>query len=173
MCLLILIASISTRSFGIFTQKRIGQFGKPFLIFKIRSMKINQTENTFTSLSDERITSFGSFIRKYKLDELPQLFNVLVGTMSLVGPRPDVPEIINQLNTADKAFLLLKPGLLSLATLTYLNEEELLSKASDPITFYLNDIWPKKVKMNLEYLNTWNNYNDVKIMLAFIKKVFR
>lgn len=170
---LTIIASFSTKSFGIFTQKRIGQFGKPFRIYKIRSMKVHQSENTFTSLCDNRITPFGVFIRKYKLDELPQLFNVLMGKMSIVGPRPDVPEVINPLNSDDKEFLKLKPGLISNSTLFFIDEEKILASKPNPTVFYLSEIWPKKVKMNLDYYRNWSNLYDIKMLFLFLKILFR
>ncbi len=173
MLFFIIIASFSTNSFGIFKQTRVGQQGVPFLIFKIRSMKKHQSENTFTSISNDKITSFGTFIRKYKLDELPQLFNILMGTMSIVGPRPDVPEVINQLKQSDKVFLKSKPGLISLATIKYIDEEQLLATKSNSTDYYLKEIWPKKVRMNLEYTANWSNLNDLKIMVGFLRKLIK
>lgn len=172
MMFLIIVASISTKSFGIFKQIRVGEQGIPFHIFKIRSMKIHQSENTFTANNDN-ITSFGAFIRRYKLDELPQLFNVFVGTMSIVGPRPDVPEVIHGLMSSDKEFLKSKPGLISIATIRYLDEEQLLATKSNPTDYYLKEIWPKKVKMNLEYTSNWSNLNDLKIMGEFLRKLVK
>ncbi|PKP11202.1 MAG: sugar transferase, partial [Bacteroidetes bacterium HGW-Bacteroidetes-3] len=119
-----LLASIDTNSNGLFIQKRIGQFGKPFNIYKLKSMKAINGIKT--------ISRFGNFIRKTKIDELPQLFNVLIGEMSVVGPRPDVPGYYDKLQGEERKILELKPGLTSLATLKYANEETLLAQQENP-----------------------------------------
>lgn len=170
---LVIIASFSTQSFGIFVQKRMGQFQKPFYLLKIRSMKINNDENTFTSLNDHRITKFGHFLRRYKLDELPQFFNVLIGNMSVVGPRPDVEAMLKYLTEEQKLIFEVKPGLISSATLKYINEEELLYLNENKIDFYLQEIWPQKVQMNLNYVQNWSLINDLKIIVLFLVLIFK
>lgn len=170
---LVIIASFSTQSFGIFVQKRMGQFQKSFYLLKIRSMKINNDENTFTSLNDHRITKFGHFLRRYKLDELPQFFNVLIGNMSVVGPRPDVEAMLKYLTEEQKLIFEVKPGLISSATLKYINEEELLYLNENKIDFYLQEIWPQKVQMNLNYVQNWSLINDLKIIVLFLVLIFK
>ncbi|MDP3353281.1 MAG: sugar transferase, partial [Flavobacteriaceae bacterium] len=169
---LVIMASISTQSFGIFVQKRVGQFQKPFYLLKIRSMRNHQDENTFTALDDDRITKFGQWIRKYKLDELPQFFNVLLGSMSIVGPRPDVEEMLKFLYEEQKIILQMKPGLISKATLQFINEEELIATENNPTEYYLTEIWPQKVQLNLEYVQNWSFINDLKIIGQFFQIFF-
>ncbi len=122
--LLMILSTILHKEFGIFTQKRVGQFGKTFTIFKIKSMKLGH-ENS--------ISSFGNFIRKYKLDELPQFLNVLLGQMSIVGPRPDVIGYADALKGKDRIILSVKPGLTSQATLLFSNEEAILKQQKNPL----------------------------------------
>ncbi|MDP2088135.1 MAG: sugar transferase [Flavobacteriaceae bacterium] len=169
---LLIFAGFSTKSLGIYIQKRVGQFQKPFYIIKIRSMEINEDNNTFTSLDDERITHFGKFIRKYKLDELPQLFNVLLGSMSIVGSRPDVSAMLLLLSEKQKIIFQMKPGLISNATIKFIDEEGLLSTKTNPAQFYLAEIWPEKVKLNVEYVQNWSFVNDLKIILQFFQLLF-
>jgi lipopolysaccharide/colanic/teichoic acid biosynthesis glycosyltransferase len=169
---LVIIASFSTQSFGIFVQKRLGQFQKPFYLLKIRSMRIDNDINTFTSLDDYRITKFGHFLRRYKLDELPQFFNVLIGNMSIVGPRPDVDVMLKYLTEDQKLIFQMKPGLISSATLVYVNEDELMSKEVDATEFYLTTIWPQKVQMNLDYVQNWSLTHDLNIIVQFLVLLF-
>lgn len=166
---LMILAGLSTKSFGIFKQKRIGQFQKPFFIYKIRTMKINQDNNTFTTANDQRITPFGRFLRRYKLDELPQLWNVLLGSMSIVGPRPDVEQMAFMLTDEQKIIFKMKPGLISKATIQFLYEEQLLASKKNPNEFYLSTIWPQKVILNQEYVEKWSFINDLNI----IKQLFK
>jgi len=151
-----LLASIDTKSNGLFIQKRIGQFGNPFNIFKLKSMKEDQGVKT--------ISRFGNFVRKTKIDELPQLVNVLMGTMSVVGPRPDVPGYYDKLQGEDRKILELKPGLTSLATLKYANEETLLAQQENPLHYNDTIIFPDKVKLNLHYCHTRTFFGDMKII---------
>ncbi len=151
-----LLASIDTKSNGLFIQKRIGQFGKPFNIFKLKSMRSHGTIKT--------ISSFGNFLRKTKIDELPQLFNVLIGNMSIVGPRPDVPGYYDQLQGEDRKILELKPGLTSLATLKYANEETLLAQQQNPLHYNDTILFPDKVTLNLDYYHNHSFFGDLKII---------
>lgn len=169
---LLILASFSTQSFGIFIQKRIGQFQKPFYVLKIRSMRINQDENTFTTVDDDRITKFGQFLRSYKLDELPQFFNVLIGDMSIVGPRPDVEKMTLLMTEEQKIIFQVKPGLICNSTLQFIDEEKLLAIKTNPSQFYLTQIWPKKVKLNIDYVQHWSFINDLKIIGQFIQLFF-
>lgn len=156
----IIIASIDTKSFGLFVQKRIGQFGKPFWIFKIKSMHD----------TTHKISSFGSFLRKSKLDELPQLVNIFLGQMSFVGPRPDVPGYYDQLEGEAKKILELKPGLTSEASIKYANEEAILSLQENPLLYNDTVLFPDKVKMNLEYYYKRSILVDLQIIFKTVFK---
>lgn len=151
-----LLASIDTRSNGLFIQKRIGQFGHPFNIYKLKSMKEVNGVKT--------ISRFGNFIRKTKIDELPQLFNILIGNMSVVGPRPDVPGYYDKLQGEERKILELKPGLTSLATLKYANEETLLAQQENPLHYNDTILFPDKVTLNLAYCYTHTFFGDLKII---------
>jgi len=157
-----IIASFETRSNGLFMQKRIGKDAKPFDIFKIKTMKsIEGKKSTVTISSDVRITKSGKFFRRWKIDELPQLFNVLFGDMSFVGPRPDVSGFADMLEGADKVLLSIRPGITGPASLKYKNEETLLSQEKDPELYNREIIWPDKVKINLAYIETWSLKKDI------------
>lgn len=160
--ILILLAYFDTGK-GIFFQKRIGQYGKPFNIYKICS--INSSSGT--------ISSYGKFIRKFKIDELPQLLNVLLGQMSFVGPRPDIPGYYDTLNGEDRKILELKPGLTSEASLKYYNEESILKNKVEPLEYNDTVIFPDKVKMNLQYYNKQSFSEDLKIIFKTIFKFFK
>lgn len=156
----LIIAALSTKSTGIFTQKRIGQHGKPFTIYKLQTMQ------------EGKVTKLGKYLRKYKIDELPQLFNILKGDMSFVGPRPDVPGYYDQLEGEDIKVLTLKPGLTSLAAIKYRHEEQLLAVQSNPLQYNDQYIFPDKVKMNLKYLEKRSLWYDIKIIGLTIKSLF-
>lgn len=160
----VLLASFDTGTNGIFVQERIGQFGVRFNIYKLRTIR-----NTLDS--EMEISKIGRLLRKYKLDELPQLINVLKGEMSIVGPRPDVAGYYDALVGADRKVLDLKPGLTSRASLKYIQEEALLASMDNSL--YYNDtvIFPDKVKMNLDYYNSNGILEDVKIIFETVKKI--
>jgi len=170
--LLILISfAIKIGSSGpiLFSQKRVGKDRKQFILIKFRSMMINQeSNNTATAKGDDRITTIGVFLRKYKLDELPELWNVLKGEMSLVGPRPDVPGYADNLKGEDRKILKLRPGITGTASLKYVNEEEILSAQDDPQKYNDEVIFPDKVKVNLEYYKNQSLWLDIKIIFATI-----
>ena len=157
--LLIFIATISTRQSGLFIQKRIGKKGIPFSCYKIRTLKGKSHQNINEIVSNE--TQFGRWLRKSKLDELPQLFNVLFGSMSLVGPRPDIPGYADKLVGEDRIILSIRPGITGPATIIYKNEDELLVEKEDPNTYNDQVIWPDKVKINKEYIKNWTMLKDV------------
>lgn len=156
--LLVLISSILTDSSGLFLQKRIGQFGKIFTILKIK------TVHPIT----EEISAFSNFLRRTKLDELPQLFNILKGEMSFVGPRPDIPGYYDKLEGDQRLILQLKPGLTSEASLKYANEDAILNKLARPLEYNDNVIFPDKVRMNLDYYNKRHFLLDLKIICKTI-----
>lgn len=163
--LMIILASFSTGHFGLFRQERVGQYGNFFYILKIRTMKGNQHEDFITLAGDKRITGFGRFLRKYKLDELPQLWNVLAGEMSLVGPRPDVSGFADELRGRERVLLTLKPGITGPASIHYKDEEELLARQKDPVSFNKDVIWPNKVQLNMQYLENWSLWKDISCII--------
>lgn len=152
----------------IFKQKRVGQFGNLFTMYKFRSMVNNHSGNSISIAGENRITPFGRKLRKYKLDELPELWNVFIGDMSFVGPRPDVPGYADKLQGSDRDILKLRPGITGPASLKYRNEEELLSTVSNPIEYNDNVIFPDKTKINLYYLQNYSFFNDIKIIICTI-----
>jgi len=157
-----IVASVETQSNGLFMQERIGKKGKPFKVRKIKTMKPNnKTTTTVTTAKDSRITKSGAFFRKTKIDELPQLFNVLVGQMSFVGPRPDVAGFADKLEGEDRIILEIRPGITGPATLKYKNEEEILAHQDNPEQYNREVIWPEKVKINKEYIANWSLKNDI------------
>ncbi|HEY9168491.1 MAG TPA: sugar transferase [Lutibacter sp.] len=160
-----LLATLDTKSNGLFIQKRIGQFGKSFKIYKLKSMREHGGEKT--------ISWFGNFIRKTKIDEFPQLLNVLIGNMSVVGPRPDIPGYYDKLQGEERKILELKPGLTSLATLKYANEETLLAQQENPLKYNDEIIFPDKVQMNLVYYTQQNLWLDIKIIMKTVLQIFK
>ena len=156
-----------------FLQERVGLYGKYFKIIKFRSMKVNHNDSlTITLKNDKRITRIGRKLRKYKIDEIPELINVLIGDMSFVGPRPDVPGFANLLKGNDRNILKLRPGITSLASIKYSNEEQLLLEQEDPIAYNNDVIFPDKVKMNLNYYENNNIWIDIKIIFATVFTLF-
>lgn len=149
----------------IFTQKRVGQHGKLFTMYKFRSMTVSHNGSTVSVKGESRITPLGANLRKYKLDELPELWNVLIGDMSFVGPRPDVPGYADKLEGDDRRMLLLKPGITGPASLKYRNEEELLAEQENPKKYNDEVLFPDKVRINIEYLDNWSFWNDIKIII--------
>ncbi|MGI9526826.1 MAG: sugar transferase [Weeksellaceae bacterium] len=162
-----LIATIDTGQNGLFIQKRIGKEGKVFNIFKLRTMR-GDYNNAITTEHSHDITKSGKYFIKYKIDEIPQLFNILNGTMSFVGPRPDVPGYADQLNGEDKIILSVKPGITGPAQLKYKDEHQLLSKAEDPIKLNDEVLWPDKVEINKKYIQEWTFIGDLKILFKTI-----
>jgi lipopolysaccharide/colanic/teichoic acid biosynthesis glycosyltransferase len=152
----------------LFKQKRVGQNGILFTMVKFRTMKINHGGSTISVKGESRITPLGAKLRKYKLDELPELWNVLVGEMSFVGPRPDVPGYADQLQGEDRNILLLKPGITGPASMKYSNEEEILALQEDPKLYNDTVIFPDKVRINLEYLKRRNIVMDIEFILLTV-----
>lgn len=164
-----LAACIDTRSNGFFVQKRVGRNGKIFRVVKVKTMRpVAAFDTTVTRRGDPRITPLGAFFRRTKIDELPQLWNVLVGDMSFVGPRPDVPGFADKLQGEERAMLSIRPGITSPATLKYRNEEELLAAQDDPEAYNRNVIWPDKVRINLDYIQNWSLAQDLRYILQTV-----
>lgn len=165
------IAAIDTRSNGFFIQKRIGKNGNIINVYKIKTMyPTNNSRSHITANNISSITKSGVYFRKYKLDELPQLFNVLFGSMSFVGPRPDVPGYADMLEENDRVILLLRPGITGPASIKYKNEDSLLLSTVDPIFYNDNIIWPDKVKINKEYFYNYSLLNDIKYIMQTLFK---
>lgn len=152
---------------GIFyLQKRVGKNENDFKIFKFRTMRPNSDKKGLLTVGtkDSRVTKIGYFLRKYKLDELPQLINVLIGNMSIVGPRPEVRKYTNMYNIEQKKVLTVKPGITDYASIEYRNENEILAKSVNPEEKYINEIMPEKIKLNLKYINNQGIITDLKII---------
>ena len=163
------IATFETKSNGFFIQKRVGKNGKIFNVIKIKTMKkVEGVDTTITSSNDVRITKSGKFFRDTKIDELPQLINVLIGDMSFVGPRPDVPGYADKLEGEDRIVLSIRPGITGPASLKYKNEEEILASQSDPKWYNDNIIWPDKVKLNKEYIKNWSLKKDIEYIIKTV-----
>ena len=149
----------------IFKQKRVGQYGRLFTMYKFRSMTVSHSGSSVSVKGESRITPLGVKLRKYKLDELPELWNVLIGDMSFVGPRPDVPGYADKLEGDDRRMLLLKPGITGSASLKYRNEEELLAEQENPQKYNDEVLFPDKVRINIDYMDHWSFGKDVKIIV--------
>lgn len=155
-----------------FLQKRIGRGAKEFNIIKFRTMKTNNENITITVSDDSRITRIGKYLRKTKIDELPEILNVLFGQMSFVGPRPDVKGYADKLKGANRKILALRPGITGPASLKYYNEEYILSQKSNPKKYNDEVIFPDKVKINMHYFHNRSFFLDLKIIFATIFRVF-
>ena len=154
----------------IFKQKRVGRNAKLFTMYKFRSMSVGHGGSSVSVAGESRITQLGAKLRKYKLDELPELWNVLIGDMSFVGPRPDVPGYADKLVGEDRLILKLRPGITGPASLKYANEEEILAKVDDPVKYNYEVIFPDKVKINLDYYYHHSFIGDIKLIF---KTIFR
>lgn len=161
--ILFIIASLDTSSNGIFFQKRIGQYGKDFVIFKFKTIHEK----------NRNCSKIGRILRKFKLDELPQLVNILKGDMSFVGPRPDIEGYYDKLEGIDRKVLELKPGLTCKASIVYRNEESILKTQKDPLKYNDEVLFPHKVKMNLEYLEQLSFKNDIRILFSTLLIIFK
>ena len=151
-----------------FTQQRVGRHGKLFTMHKFRSMTVSHSGSSVSVAGEARITPLGAKLRKYKLDELPELWDVLIGNMSFVGPRPDVPGYADQLKGDDRRVLELRPGITGPASLKYRDEEELLAKVENPIEYNDTVIYPDKVRINLYYLSHYSFVKDIQMILCTV-----
>jgi len=175
--LLLIIALIKLDSKGtiFYLQKRVGKKGKIFKIFKFRTMVQDADKKGLLSLGkkDTRITKIGHFLRKYKLDELPQLINVFLGDMSFVGPRPEVEKYVKLYSEEQKEILAIKPGITDYASLQFIDEEQILGKSKNPEKVYIEEIMPKKIALNKKYLKQVSIIIDVKIIFRTFFKILR
>jgi lipopolysaccharide/colanic/teichoic acid biosynthesis glycosyltransferase len=166
-CLIIIITSGKP---VLFKQTRIGRYGRQFTIYKFRTMINNHSGSTISIKNESRITPMGRVLRKWKLDELPELINIMKGEMAFVGPRPDVPGFADRLDGEERRILELKPGLTGPASLKYIREEELLSQQDNPEVYNARVIYPDKVRINLRYLERKSFFHDLKIILFTITR---
>lgn len=156
-----------------FRQVRVGKDNKDFRLYKFRSMFVTKTSNIQLTIGsrDSRITNSGYWLRKYKLDELPQLINILKGEMSFVGPRPEVRKYVNLYTSEQQKVLSVRPGLTDWASIQFRNESDLLALAADPETYYIREIIPAKLSQNLNYIERNNIWIDFQIIFLTIKRV--
>jgi len=173
--LIALLILVSSPGGVFFRQERIGLHGKPFRLFKFRSMRRDSEKSgTLTvGMKDSRITKIGVFIRKFKLDEFPQFINVLVGNMSVVGPRPEVKEFVDLYTEEQKKVLKVKPGITDYASIAYFNENEILAKSNNPRETYIKEVMPDKIKINQKYLNNPTLSHDFRIIWKTIIRIFK
>lgn len=174
--IIIIAVAVKATSKGpvFYRQVRVTTYGKNFKILKFRTMVENADKigSLVTTDSDSRVTKVGRFLRKYRLDELPQIFNVLSGSMSVVGTRPEVPKYVEQYKPEYLATLLIPAGITSLASIMYKDEEKLLSSEQDVDKIYIEKILPEKMKYNLQYTENFGFRSDLKLMLKTVKEVF-
>ncbi len=171
---LALAIKMDSRGPVFFRQERVGRKGTPFRVAKLRSMRVD-AERVGTQLTvgkDRRITRVGGFLRKTKLDELPQLYNVLAGDMSLVGPRPEVPRYVAMYSDAQRAVLDLVPGITDPASIKYSDENDLLAASPDPERTYVEEIMPEKIRLNLDYAARATLAGDFRVVIETLKRVF-
>ena len=157
-----------------FRQVRVTKNGREFKIFKYRTMRVGSDKySQITVGKDKRITEIGSFLRKYKLDERPQLINVLVGDMSLVGPRPEVPKYVALYTDEQKEILKVRAGITDYASIEFSDENDLLASEEDPEKAYIEKVMPKKIELNKKYISEISMLTDIKIILITIKKILK
>jgi lipopolysaccharide/colanic/teichoic acid biosynthesis glycosyltransferase len=166
-----LLVRLSSPGPVFFRQERVGQHGRPFRIYKFRTMRLNTGGPQVTGRADPRITRIGALLRHWKLDELPQLINVVNGEMALVGPRPEVPRYVAHYTPEQQKVLSVPPGITGVVQLEYRHEEELLRDAADPEAVYLTAIMPAKLALDLEYLRHQGAWTDLRLIAATFRRV--
>lgn len=168
-----LLIRLESKGGGFYTQTRIGKAGKPFQLYKFRSMRIGSDKKGLITVGekDSRITKMGYFIRRYKIDELPQLWNVLKGDMSLVGPRPEVKKYTDMYNDEQKKVLSIKPGITDWASIKYVDENRILGEAENPDETYIKVIMPSKIALNMIYINNHTLKEYFKIIFATLSNI--
>jgi lipopolysaccharide/colanic/teichoic acid biosynthesis glycosyltransferase len=171
--LLLALAIVFDSKGGVFyKQERIGKGGRPFMLYKFRSMRSGSDKKGLITVGkDNRTTKVGRFIRQYKLDELPQLINILKNEMSVVGPRPEVEKYVKLYSKEQRKVLAVKPGLTDLASLAYIHENEILGQSDHPEKTYVDEIMPVKLKLNLEYIEKQSFWFDLKVIILTLKKI--
>ncbi|MCA6435298.1 MAG: sugar transferase [Bacteroidetes bacterium] len=171
--LIMILISIDSRGGVFYLQTRVGINNKDFRLFKFRTMHVNADKKGLLTVGgrDLRITRIGYYLRKYKLDELPQLLNVFFGTMSLVGPRPEVRKYVDLYTIEQAKILEVKPGITDYASLEYFDENELLAKSQEPEKTYIEEIMPAKLKLNAKYIEELGLLTDIRIILKTLKRI--
>lgn len=172
---LYLLIRIESQGGGFYSQERIGKNGKPFKLYKFRSMRIGSDKKGLITIGekDNRITKTGFILRKYKLDELPQLWNVFIGDMSLVGPRPEVKKYTDLYTEEQKQVLQVRPGITDWASIKYVDENKILGESKDPDEAYVNLIMPNKIKLNMVYIQHQTLGEYFKIIFTTFKEIVR
>ena len=172
---LYLLIRIESQGGGFYSQERIGKNGKPFKLYKFRSMRIGSDKKGLITIGekDNRITKTGFILRKYKLDELPQLWNVFIGDMSLVGPRPEVKKYTDLYTDEQRQVLKVRPGITDWASIKYVDENKILGEAKDPDEAYVTLIMPNKIKLNMVYINHQTLGEYFKIIFTTFKEIVR
>ncbi|EGQ79618.1 glycosyltransferase [Fusobacterium animalis ATCC 51191] len=174
MLIIAILIKIDSKGPVFFKQIRVTKNGKEFKIFKYRTMRVGSDKySQITVGKDDRITKIGSFLRKYKLDEIPQLINVLIGDMSLVGPRPEVPKYAALYTDEQKEILRVRAGITDYASIEFSDENDLLASEEEPEKAYIEKIMPKKIELNKKYLSEISILTDIKIILLTIKKILK
>ena len=174
MLIIAILIKIDSKGPVFFKQIRVTKNGKEFKIFKYRTMRVGSDKySQITVGKDGRITKIGSFLRKYKLDEIPQLINVLIGDMSLVGPRPEVPKYVALYTDEQKEILKVRAGITDYASIEFSDENDLLASEEEPEKAYIEKIMPKKIELNKKYLSEISVLTDVRIILLTIKKILK
>ena len=174
MLIIAILIKIDSKGSIFFKQIRVTKGGREFKILKYRTMRAGSDKySQITVGKDKRITEIGSFLRKYKLDEIPQLINVLVGDMSLVGPRPEVPKYVNLYTEEQKEILKVRAGITDYASIEFSNENDLLASEENPEKAYIEKVMPKKIELNKKYLSEISVLTDIKIILLTIKKILK
>ena len=172
MLVIVFLIAIDSKGPPFFNQVRVGKDGKEFVLHKFRTMKQVSDGPQITVGDDQRITRVGKPLRKFKLDELPQLLNILKGDMSFIGPRPEVPKYVAMYSEEQKKVLRLRPGLSDPASLAYFNEAHLLAESKDPEKFYIEEIMPAKLELNLKYIQERSFFYDLGLIFKTIGKIF-
>lgn len=172
--LISVVIYLSSKGGVFYKQLRVGKGGKDFHLFKFRTMvpDAEKTGQITVGGRDPRVTGVGYFLRKYKLDELPQLFNIFLGEMSVVGPRPEVKKYVDMYTEEQRKVLQVKPGLTDYASIKYSNENEILGRSENPEKTYVEEIMPNKLELNLKYIEEVGLATDVKLIFQTIRKVF-
>lgn len=174
MLIISILVKLDSKGEVLFKQIRVTKNGKEFKILKYRTMKKDSDKfSQITVGKDDRITKVGAFLRKYKLDEIPQLINVFVGDMSLVGPRPEVPKYVNMYTKEQKEILKVRAGITDYASIEFSNENDILANETDPEKAYIEKIMPRKIELNKKYLSEISILTDIKIILLTIKKILK
>lgn len=168
-----LLITLESRGGGFYLQERVGRFNTNFKLIKFRSMRVGSDKKSLITIGgkDPRLTRTGYYIRLFKIDELPQLFNVLVGDMSIVGPRPEVRQYVELYNAEQLKVLNFRPGITDYASIEFANENELLGNSANPENVYINEIMPLKLALNLKYIKNYNIVEYFKIIFLTLHKI--